>query len=532
MIDSTTCASRDNYDETCGVELGTWLSNNDHFDSIEGDQAVITHTVGFSFSSSFLSDLATAGGGGFYQANSTAELVSAFTNIIQTAADTTTSFVPPAVAISQSNRLTNSNDLYFGLFNPANSVRWDGNLKKYKLAKDAVDTSKIIIVDSDDDPAFDETTGVMLDGARSFWSATDDGSNVDEGGAASKLASPRKVLTYIDANSATEPLIDLVETDAALVASLFNIEASQTDYRNDVIKWARGVDVLDYDEDGNTSEIRLQMGDPLHSSPVIIEYANKSVLFVGTNEGFLHGIDTSDGTEEFAFIPKALLGNLPQYFENPVDKNRPYGLDGPITAWIEDANGNNKVDGNEKAYLVVGMRRGGRDYYALDITDSDAPKLAWVIEGGTGDFAELGQSWSRPIKSRVRVGTTEKEVLIFAAGYDEGNDGKTVRDNSDTMGRGIFIVDAATGNRLAYEAPITNTDLEYAIPSDIRAVDINLDSFVDYLFVGDTGGQLWRFDINNDNSGSLDTALTGGVIADFGGTDAENFSFGSYRHHQ
>ena len=522
MIGEASCADRDNGNETCGLELGAWLNGNDHFSSIEGVQPVVTHTVGFSFSSSFLEELAVQGGGGFYKADSSSELVDAFTKIIETAANTTTSFAPPSVAISQSNRLTNSNDLYFGLFKPENTVRWDGNLKKYSLAKDEDDDSKIIIVDGGGDPAFDPTTGTMVDTARSHWSTADDGSDIAAGGAASKMLFPRKVLTYVDA-TAVNPLIDLVETDTALAAALFDIDASQTDYLSDVIKWGRGVDIKDSDEDGDTSEVRLQMGDPLHSAPVIIDYATKSVVYIGTNEGFLHGFDTSDGTEEFAFIPKDLLSNLPAYFENPVDKNRPYGLDGPITSWINDTNGNNKVDTGESAFVVVGMRRGGRNYYALDVSDPASPELAWVIEGGVGDFTELGQSWSRPIKTKVRVGTTVKDVLIFSAGYDVANDGKTVRDTNDTMGRGIFIVDAASGDRLAYEAPITNTDLQYAIPSDIRAIDINLDSLVDYLFVGDMGGQLWRFDIDNDNSGSLDTALTGGVVADFAGSDSENY---------
>jgi len=518
------CAARDSGAEDCGVEIATWLSDNDHYDYIDGVQPVITNTVGFNFSSAFLTDVATAGDGQFFSANSTSQLVDAFTSIVQSAADTTTSFTPPSVSLSQTNRLTNSDNLYFSLFNPSTSVKWDGNLKKYKLGALATAPDDIIILDEDGDAAFNPATGGFDDNARSFWSAQTDGGNVAEGGAASRIAAPRKVLTYVDANSATEPLINLDETNTDdLTADLFNIGTTETDYRNQVIQWARGVDVKDWDGDGNITELRLQMGDPLHSSPVVIDYNNKSVLYVGTNEGFLHGIDVSNGSEVFSFIPKALLANLPQYFENGGDRTRPYGLDGPITTWIEDANGNNKVDNGEKAYLVVGMRRGGRDYYALDISNPDVPKLKWVIEGGTGDFTELGQTWSKPVKTKIRSGVTEKDVLIFAAGYDAGNDVKDLRDTSDTMGRGIFIVDATTGERIAYEAPITNTDLQYAIPSDIRAIDINLDSYIDYIFVGDLGGQLWRFDLNNDNSGVIDTALTGGVIADLGGNDNKNF---------
>ena len=48
------------------------------------------------------------------------------------------------------------------------------------------------------------------------------------------------------------------------------------------------------------------------------------------------------------------------------------------------------------------MRRGGNSYYALDVSDRTKPKLAWSIEGGSGDFAQLGQSWSRMIPARIQ----------------------------------------------------------------------------------------------------------------------------------
>jgi len=75
-------------------------------------------------------------------------------------------------------------------------------------------------------------------------------------------------------------------------------------------------------------------------------------------------------------------------------------------------------------YLYVGMRRGGKNYYSFDITSKTSPSLKFRIEGGMGDFAKLGQTWSKPTVTKIRLGSTEKTVLIFGGGYDEDQDSK------------------------------------------------------------------------------------------------------------
>lgn len=525
LTGKSTCAYRSVDDEDCGLELSAWLSTTDHNSTIGGTQPIITHTVGFNFSSSFLEEVATSAGGGFYTANSSSDLISVFSNIITTTADVNTSFVAPTTTVSQTNRLANSNDLYFGLFHPSNSERWDGNLKKYQFAKSSDDPNQAVIVGAGGKEAFDPATGTINDEAQSIWSTTVDGAEVSKGGAASQMGLSRDILTYTDGNAAPFVLEPLNESNANITVAMLNIDATQPDYRNELLKWSRGVDIKDFDTDGNTVEVRTQIGDPLHSSPSILNYPDRSLIFMGTNEGFLHAIDTLSGAEEFAFIPKPLLSNLDRFFKDAPSTKRVYGLDGPITSWINETNDNNIVesDKGESAYLVVGMRRGGRDYYALNVTDPDNPKLAWIIEGGNGDFQELGQTWSKPIRTRIMKSGVARDVLIFAAGYDEKNDNKVVRDKTDTMGRGLFIVDAHTGERLAYQAPIDQNDMYYSIPSDLRVIDINLDGFIDTVFVGDTGGQLWRFDIDNQSTGNLNSAITGGVVADLGGPDGANY---------
>ncbi|VAX11759.1 Type IV fimbrial biogenesis protein PilY1 [hydrothermal vent metagenome] len=122
------------------------------------------------------------------------------------------------------------------------------------------------------------------------------------------------------------------------------------------------------------------MGDPLHSVPAIVTYGGtddepEMVVFVATNEGYLHAIVggselstitdlpsvTLPGREIFAFVPKDLLPNLVTFYRNKAGADRKYGLDGEITSWVIDNDGDQKIEPSEedRVYLYVGMRRGG-----------------------------------------------------------------------------------------------------------------------------------------------------------------------------
>ena len=67
----------------------------------------------------------------------------------------------------------------------------------------------------------------------------------------------------------------------------------------------------------------------------------------------------------------------------------------------------------------------------------------------------------------------------------------------------MFVVAAKTGNLLwSTSSDTKNLLMKYSIPSDIKAIDIDGDNHVDQMYVGDMGGQIWRFDIGLSNSSS------------------------------
>ncbi|MFK7852755.1 MAG: PilC/PilY family type IV pilus protein [Granulosicoccus sp.] len=535
--------------EACGRELATWLEETDHNQNIARMQNISTYTIGFNINSSFLADLAGAGGGTYYDAASSEELVAVFQDILGDVLAVDTSFVAPGATVNQFNRLTHRNDIYFALFKPDARPSWSGNLKRYHLGANG--NGEVTIQDANFDLAIDDTSGFFKDGAKSWWSDAPDGSSVPAGGVASKisLAGPnnvgsRRMFTYTNNSIPTgginlpsqskyllhEDNVEITEADLG-IASTYGNAAERNAYRTDLLKWARGVDILDNNLNGDVDEVRTHIGDPMHARPVILNYENgantHTTIFVATNEGMLHAIEHENGTELYSIMPKELLKNIAPFYENQQSTKHPYGLDGDLSVWHEDDNNNVTVDAGEKAYLFVGMRRGGSDYYAFDVSDRLNPKLVWQIKGGTGDFAELGQTWSRMVPTSLMINNTVKKVLIFGGGYATTQDPNpatlSASQPTDDSGAAIYIVDAETGQRLWVGSGEAGgdkqfADMDYSIPADIRVIDINLDDMADQMYVGDMGGQLWRFDFTPfHQSGDL---VDGGVLAKLNGSSA------------
>lgn len=496
--------------ELCGLDLVKNI--NDSGDSVI-DARVVTHTIGFSASTqanTFLNQLALQGGGGFYQAEDSSGLLDVFETILRQVKDVNATFVSPGVAVNQLNRLSHRDELYFALFKPAEGTNWPGNLKKYKISSD-------VILDQNGVSAVDSSTGFFSENSHSYWSTLADGNDVREGGAVSRLDLLRKMYffentpgsIFSEGNVLNENNSNITTDDVATTS------LSQPDVmRTQVLQWARGVDVRDDDGDGSVTDVRHQMGDPIHSQPVIVNYAeDDSAVFVATNQGFLHSIDAEDGSENFAIIPKELLSNLYDFYSDGVSFNHIYGLDGDMV--IRNV--------GEKKYLYVGMRRGGNNYYVFDITLKNDPKLVFTIDGGQGDYANLGQTWSRPIITKVNIGGTVKNVMIVGGGYDETQDDKLVR-SADTVGNSVFMIDADTGALLWSAsntgATYTLEDMKYSIPARVSVIDRDKDGLADHMYVADMGGQIFRLDIYNGKPAY--ELVSGGLLASFSGDDEAN----------
>ncbi|MDO3723284.1 PilC/PilY family type IV pilus protein [Marinobacter sp. chi1] len=529
--------------DNCLDEIAEHMYTSDMMptDSFPGVQKVSTYTVGFVNGQQLLSDAATNGGGQYILANNSSELTAAFQNIVREVKARSTTYVAPGVAVNTFDRLNHLNMLYYALFQSGRGSIWDGNLKRYELAieTDANTGEKsAYIEDANGNAAIDQATGFFKDTAKSWWSTAADGANVREGGAASQLpatAASRAVFSNLSDRQSDLSHVSnaVVSTNTNLTGADFGDATMQAADLEKVINWTRGVDVNDEDGDSDTTEGRKFLADPLHSVPQLAIYDATSdpqdiTIYYSDNQGFIHGINGETGASHFSFIPRELLKNQPALMNSTDASSKIYGMDGTLVLWTKDADYNAKIDGNDDFVRIFGgMRRGGKSYYALDVTDRTSPELMWSITGGVAetDFAELAQTWSKPVKTKVKIANSLHEALIFSGGYDTNQDSVSVR-TPDSSGRALYIVDAETGDLLWWAGPADSgatmelATMQYSIPASPKVLDVNGDGLADQVYVGDMGGQIFRFDFTNGNR--LSEFATGGRIADLAGEGEQN----------
>ena len=238
------------------------------------------------------------------------------------------------------------------------------------------------------------------------------------------------------------------------------------------------------------------------------------------------------GGELWGFVPSEFYSKLQrQYLNSPALKMNPSQV-APLLPKDYFFDGSTSVYQNgSTAYIYLSARRGGRLIYALDVSDPSNPKFLWKHTNADTGFSELGQTWSLPKVARVRGNTNP--VLIFGAGYDPNEDVEPPA--ADVMGRGIFILDAFTGNLLWQAGPggTANTcsgnpcrlaGMTYAIPSDVTLVDRNFDGYIDRLYAADTGGKMWRVDLE-PTTGNTPSRWQVNLFADLGGTGTTKRKF-------
>lgn len=504
----------------CLDDLAQFLYKGD-LSPLPDKQNVITYTVGFTVDLPNLADTAARGGGAYYTANDTASLNTALTNIVTSILDTHTTFVAPTVSVNSFNRTQNLNDLFISVFAPSSSVHWPGNLKKYRL-----DPGTASIVDANGAAAVDPATGFFKDSAQSIWSPAPDGKSVTLGGAANLIPAPgaRNVYTYLGNANLTDPSNQIATSNALLTDSVLNTGLPGDPTRGDVIDFINNRDVADWNQNNNTSEARDQMGDPLHSAPATVIYGptvQDAVVYFATNDGFLHAIDATTGAEKWAFIPPEFLNSQVQLLLDPSTPTKHYGIDGSLRIQMQ-ADGNGVIDPGEKVYLFFGLRRGGDSYYALDISNPNAPALLWRKDSTS--LPGIGQSWATPVPTRMSIsGVTQNAqnfVLVIGGGYETDQDNYAT--TTDTTGNAIYIVDSVTGALLWHGSKagtnasfaVAGKSMDYSFPSEPRVVDFDGDGFADRMYAADMGGQVWRFDVTNGQTAS--NLITGGVIAQLG----------------
>jgi Tfp pilus tip-associated adhesin PilY1 len=203
----------------------------------------------------------------------------------------------------------------------------------------------------------------------------------------------------------------------------------------------------------------------------------------------LHAFRESDGEELWAFVPPDQLNRLKLLTVQSSD--HPFYVDaGPIAADV-------KIGGVWKTIVVFGERRGGRSYHALDVTTPTTPQYLWSVTD-----TKMGETWSEPVIGKVKIDGTDRFVAFFGGGYDTSENNQS--------GKAAFAIDVATGQKLwEYYNSSASDDhnyMNFSLAANPTAVDLNQDDYLDAIYIGDVGGQLWKFDV------SAPATLSGGLV--------------------
>ena len=262
-------------------------------------------------------------------------------------------------------------------------------------------------------------------------------------------------------------------------------------------------------------------------------YQNRpGIVYVGANDGMLHGFSESTGDEKIAYIPHKLFSTATNagmhYLTNPAYSHK-YYVD--LSPTVSDAFVSTSPTASTawKTVLVGGLRAGGRGLFALDITNpntfsetSPAPDNTVMWEFTNSDDSDLGYTFSKPtiaMTNAVDGSGNNRWAAIVGNGY-----------NSDSGHAKLFILflDGGVDGTWTPNASYTVTDYielqtDAAIgnasdPNGLSTpgvVDLDGNGTADRVYAGDLKGNLWAFDLcNADNTG---TCQNSGWGVDFSG---------------
>jgi type IV pilus assembly protein PilY1 len=273
------------------------------------------------------------------------------------------------------------------------------------------------------------------------------------------------------------------------------------------------------------------------------EQTRLNVVYVGSNDGFLHGFEAgsfdvngnfvstgNDGKEVFAYMPGSTLasaalpsaaggclndtttatwvqsihgvtpavGTTPECVGPQLDySNSQYGHN----FFVDGTPGTGDLfyEGKWHTWLVGGLGAGGAAIYALDVTDASnfnetAASSLVIGEWNAGSIAcsnvancgnNLGNTFGTPLIRRLHDGNW---AIIFGNGFGS---------NSGDAGVYVITIDAGTGGQTAYYLSTNTAGTANGI-AYVTSADLDGDHVTDYLYAGDLLGHVWRFDLTSN----------------------------------
>ena len=259
-------------------------------------------------------------------------------------------------------------------------------------------------------------------------------------------------------------------------------------------------DILDYIRGKTVANFRTRgskLGDIVHSAPTLLN----NTVFAGANDGMLHGFNATTGEERFGFIPNLVFSNLTAL--KATTFTHKFFVD--QTPTVQQNVTGSGITGSI-SMLVGGLGKGGKGYYALNVTAADtidptgleataADMVMWEYPKQGVTDNDMGFSFSKAIIARSN-NTTYPWIIVFGNGYNSTSS-KAVLYIMNTDGSIIKKIDTGVSGDNGMSTP--------------ALIDVNNDFKVDYVYAGDLKGNLWKFDLTNSDYTKWDVAFKSGA---------------------
>ncbi len=268
---------------------------------------------------------------------------------------------------------------------------------------------------------------------------------------------------------------------------------------------------------------------PGYAAFVTTNATRTPAVFVGANDGMLHALNATDGTELFGYIPSWVGPNLSLLTSKTYAAHHKSFVDGPPT--VADANIGTDASPDWRSILVSGTGGGGKGVFALDVTDPssfDASKVMWEFtpeddNPATGSKYDMGFVIGKPeiLKFRTSAPGATPVYKWFAVVASGVNNYETVGSiNSTTGSPTLFLLDLSKPAGAAWS--LNSNYYKVAIPFDATLAASKPTGIVNFkaelgsadevtrIYLGDLHGRLWRLDfgLNSASNWSMDK-LTG-----------------------
>ncbi|WP_298393698.1 PilC/PilY family type IV pilus protein [uncultured Azonexus sp.] len=454
---------------------GTDLDGKSFDDSMFSLQNIITYTVGFAVANEVLPSAALVGGGKYYNASNEEQLATSLNSAIASIGDMTSN--AGGVATS-GDVLASGNKVFQPVFNPKG---WFGELRCFNLPTSLGGSSSL------GTPCSPNPKAVI------------------------PAPSQRIILTntLTSAGSNTVLLFNTAARDSLSTAQKNALGSTNTE-RNNVINFLRGDETIT----GFRRRPNGLLGDIIGGKPVTVSApsgysndasygtfkssnANRHMVFVGANDGMLHGFSVANMTEFVGYIPSAVYPRLKVLKEADYGQSAAAQHTFHVNGQLRQAD--IKTSGGWMTLLVGGLAQGGQGYFALDVTSETQAKQTTAVKWEWTDVItqgkELGYTFGAPLIYNVRAsGTTSVPAVIFANGYDNDfDDSATGGQKNDAKSSALYIVRADTG-ALIRKITLPTGSQGLSAPA---GVDFGQDGVLDYVYAGDINGNLWRFDLTS-----------------------------------